>query len=104
MGEKKQPNSATMKPKAAAVPPASGTISCKAPQASPPCGKWRSMTETPMGSGFAVLNPSIPGNSRRNSAATAARFFCITERVGNRVTGGLWVSMPCSRYVPVGGD
>jgi hypothetical protein len=72
-GEETRASNATRKPKAAGVAPVSGTISCKAAPDSPPCGKQRSMAVRPNGIGFAVLTPSIFGNKRRNSAATAAR-------------------------------
>jgi hypothetical protein len=73
-----RPRIAAMKPKAAAMQPsAAGTISCRAPQARPPSGKWESIAAKPKGSGLRCS--PIPGMSRRSSAITAAR-LCDTER------------------------
>jgi hypothetical protein len=76
-------SSATMKPKAAgmASPPA-GTISCSPPQGRPPRGRQRSMAGRPKGMVSAIRNPSILGNKRRNSSATAARLRMTVRAVG----------------------
>ena len=78
-------SSATMKPKAAGVPPSSGTISCRAPPARPPSGRWLSMAARPKGKAFAFSdrNPSIRGSRRRSSSATAARFRIVCDGRGS---------------------
>ena len=82
-----------MKPKAAAVAPASGTTSCKPPQASPPWGRWESIAAKP--NGRAVGNSSIPGNKRRSSSITAARFRA-TERASGSAKALLMFTV-CSK-------
>jgi hypothetical protein len=63
---------AAMKPKAAAMQlSAAGTISCRAPQARPPSGKWESIAAKPKGGG--LRGSPIRGMSRRSSAITASR-------------------------------
>jgi len=69
--------------------PAPGTTSCSAPQESPPRGRWRSMAARPKGMDRAVRKPSIFGNKRRNSSATAARLRSTDWAVG-WVIGGLF--------------
>jgi hypothetical protein len=87
-GKKIRANSAAKNPNAAGVAPASGTISCSPPQPSPPWGRWRSMASTPSGNARTARKPSIFGNRRRNSSATAARLRSTVWAFG-RVMGGL---------------
>lgn len=70
-------STATTKPKAAAIalsmaPSVSGTISCRAPAAKPPCGRWKSSSGRPKGRGLWMA--SKPGSRRRNSSSTKTRF------------------------------
>src|SRR5262249_51308552 len=89
-GEETRRSSATRNPNAAGVAPASGTTSCSAPPESPPWGRWRSMAARPKGMDRALRKPSIFGNKRRNSSATAARLRSTDWAVG-WVIGGLFL-------------
>jgi hypothetical protein len=95
---------AAMKPKAVAMQlSAAGTISCSAPQARPPSGKWESIAAKPKGRGLRCS--SIRGMSRRSSAITAARFRAAARAVGPVVAQSPfsamfpWKTMGYSLYV-----
>ena len=78
------PSSATMKPKADGVSASVvGTTSCKAPNASPPCGKWDSRTGRPKARTCAWAgSPSSRGNRERNSCITLMRLHFLSAARG----------------------
>ena len=92
-GEHKRARIAAKKPKAAVMAPSSGTTSCRPPPASPPWGRWESIAAKPKGR--AVGKSSIPGNRRRSSATTAARFRA-TERTSGSAKA-LLMFIVCSK-------
>src|SRR5215469_2218759 len=79
-GELNRASTATIKPKAAgSAACVAGTISCNAPETSPPFGKWQSRAASPKASpkDWAVCKvwgePVCRDSKRRNSVRTAAR-------------------------------